>query len=189
MPTPARPGPPLWRRALRAARIAAEVLTIGMASGALLLWCSIPSTTSLASENPASTAFIDLRRSEAEGAGRKLDLKWQWKPIDKISRYLRAAVIYAEDWNFYSHDGVDWKALEQALESNLDFAARLQDRETRLIRKIERAIERLDAGEYGICASCGGDISERRLLARPVATHCIDCQTETEQLERGARAF
>ena len=75
------------------------------------------------------------------------------------------------------------------LESNRDFALRLQDRERRLIRKLERALERVESGDYGICASCGGDISERRLLARPVATHCIDCQTEAEQLERGVRAF
>jgi RNA polymerase-binding transcription factor len=76
-----------------------------------------------------------------------------------------------------------------AAESNREFVLRLQERERRLVRKIQRALERIDQGEYGICVVCGGDISERRLLARPVATCCIDCQTETEQIERGVRAF
>jgi len=76
-----------------------------------------------------------------------------------------------------------------SMESNRDFALRLQDRERRLIGKIKLALQRIDDDEYGICVGCGDDISERRLLARPVATHCIDCKTEAEQLERHRRAF
>jgi len=71
-----------------------------------------------------------------------------------------------------------------AAESNRDFTLRLQDRDRRLIQKIRMALRRLDEGDYGICISCGEDISERRLMARPVATHCIDCKTEAEQMER-----
>lgn len=72
-------------------------------------------------------------------------------------------------------------------ESNRDFQLRIRDRERLLIAKIKEALERLDSGEYGICVVCGNDISEKRLIARPVATHCIDCKTELEQLERGSR--
>ena len=90
------------------------------ATGALALWCSVPNTAPLAEENPASTAFIDLRRSQAADAGRPFKLQWQWRPIGKISRYLRAAIIYAEDYKFHRHDGVDWDAIEDALEANLD---------------------------------------------------------------------
>jgi len=110
----------LARRVLRALRIGIEVLTIVVAIGALGLWCSIPSTGRLAEHNPTSTAFIDLRRADAEAADRPFHLDWRWRPIAKISRYLRAAVIYAEDYNFYRHDGVDWHALEEAIETNLD---------------------------------------------------------------------
>jgi monofunctional biosynthetic peptidoglycan transglycosylase len=116
----ARATPSRFRRVLRFLRLAAEVLTFVFATGTLVMWCSVPNVKGLADDNPASTAFIDLRRDEAEAAGKKFDLKWQWKPINKISRYLRAAVIYAEDYNFYRHDGVDWDAIEDALESNLD---------------------------------------------------------------------
>jgi len=111
------------RRWLRRLRLAAEALAIAVASGTLVMWCSIPSTARLANENPTSTAFIDLRRDEAADAGKKWQLRWQWRPLAKISRYLRAAVVFAEDANFYTHDGVDWDAVESAMEKDLDKGA------------------------------------------------------------------
>ncbi len=74
-----------------------------------------------------------------------------------------------------------------SMESNRDFQLRIRDRERVLIHKIREALSRIDSAEYGICVACGDDISEKRLLARPVATHCIDCKTELEQLERSSR--
>ncbi len=76
-----------------------------------------------------------------------------------------------------------------SMESNRDFQLRVRDRERVLIRKIQDAIQRMDDGEYGVCSSCGEEITEKRLIARPVATHCIDCKTEAEQLERRSRSF
>jgi monofunctional biosynthetic peptidoglycan transglycosylase len=108
------------RRWLRILRLVAEAGTIMIAIGALALWCSVPNTAPLADENPTSTAFIDLRRAQAAETGKPFKLEWEWRPIGKISRYLRAAIIYAEDYKFYKHDGVDWGALEQAIEANLD---------------------------------------------------------------------
>ena len=69
-------------------------------------------------------------------------------------------------------------------ESNRDFSIRLKDRERKLIYKIKKALERLDDGSYGICEVCGEDIAEKRLIARPATTHCIDCKTEAETQER-----
>ncbi|HUJ62474.1 MAG TPA: monofunctional biosynthetic peptidoglycan transglycosylase [Kofleriaceae bacterium] len=114
-PSPRRP-----RRLVRWLRTAVEAVFVVIAAGALGLWCSVPDTARLASENPTSTAFIDLRRDEAAAAGKKWKLQWQWRPLGKISRYLRAAVVYAEDIHFYQHDGVDWVALESAVEKDID---------------------------------------------------------------------
>ena len=69
-------------------------------------------------------------------------------------------------------------------ESTRDFSIRLKDRERKLIYKIRKAIERIGDGSYGICEVCGEDIAEKRLIARPVTTHCIDCKTEAETQER-----
>jgi len=43
------------------------------------------------------------------------------------------------------------------------------------IRKISKALERLDRGDYGHCVNCGEDISEQRLEVLPYADVCIDC--------------
>jgi RNA polymerase-binding protein DksA len=43
------------------------------------------------------------------------------------------------------------------------------------IAKIAATLGRLDAGDYGFCAECGGAIDERRLAAYPYADECIDC--------------
>ena len=118
---PTASGPP--RRWPRILLRVTEIGTITLALGALLLWCSIPNTAPLATENPASTAFIELRRAQAEADGKPFKLAWEWRRIGKISRYLRASVVYAEDYRFYHHDGVDWHAIENAIDTNLDKGA------------------------------------------------------------------
>lgn len=69
-------------------------------------------------------------------------------------------------------------------ESNQSMNIRLRDREQVLLRKIEKAFAKMDAGEYGICESCGEEISIKRLEARPVTDHCIKCKEEQERVER-----
>lgn len=73
-----------------------------------------------------------------------------------------------------------------ALESERDYTIRIRDRESRLIKKIRQSIEDIENGTYGICHMCGEDISIRRLQARPVARHCIDCKSRMEKTERAA---
>ena len=69
-------------------------------------------------------------------------------------------------------------------ESSLSFAGQIRERESRLLSKIEEALERIDQGDYGECTSGGEEIGVKRLLARPVAGICIDCKEEQERLER-----
>jgi DnaK suppressor protein len=71
-----------------------------------------------------------------------------------------------------------------SLEADRNFELRIRDRERRLILKMQEAIKRIDDGVFGICELCGGLISEKRLLARPVTTSCIDCKTKQEKLEK-----
>ena len=70
-----------------------------------------------------------------------------------------------------------------AMEADRNFTLRIRDRERRLIAKISEAIERIEAGTYGICETCESDISIKRLKARPVTTQCIDCKTTEEAAE------
>jgi DnaK suppressor protein len=71
-----------------------------------------------------------------------------------------------------------------SLESDRNFMLRIRDRERKLISKINSALERIDAGEFGICESCGDDIGEERLNARPVTTLCIACKKKQEAVEK-----
>jgi DnaK suppressor protein len=71
-----------------------------------------------------------------------------------------------------------------SLESDRNFLLRIKDRERKLILKVKEALDRIDNGTFGVCESCGRPISEKRLMARPVTTLCIECKTEKEDQER-----
>ncbi len=71
-----------------------------------------------------------------------------------------------------------------SMESDRNFLLRIRDRENKLIKKIKKALDRIEEGTFGICESCGEDISIERLKARPVTTQCIDCKTKEENMER-----
>jgi DnaK suppressor protein len=70
------------------------------------------------------------------------------------------------------------------LETDRNFMLRIRDRERKLISKIKEALERIEDGTYGLCEACGEPIGEKRLLARPVTTLCIDCKARQEKQER-----
>ena len=65
-----------------------------------------------------------------------------------------------------------------------NFVLRLRGREQKLLKKIDDAISRIDSGMYGVCESCGEQISMKRLEARPVTTLCIECKTRQEEEEK-----
>lgn len=73
---------------------------------------------------------------------------------------------------------------QASAEVDQNFSMRIRDRERKLLKKIDEALERMDAATYGICERCGEDIPYKRLKARPVTTLCIECKTIQEQEER-----
>jgi len=68
-------------------------------------------------------------------------------------------------------------------ESDRSFTLRIRDRERRLIRKIQAALQRIEDGSYGICEECGEEIGVPRLKARPVTKLCINCKSKQEEDE------
>lgn len=69
-------------------------------------------------------------------------------------------------------------------ESEFSLELRTRDRERKLIKKIDEALDSIGSGDYGYCESCGIEIGIRRLEARPTATLCIDCKTLDEIREK-----
>ena len=61
---------------------------------------------------------------------------------------------------------------------------RFQDRERRLIAKINNCLQTIEDGTYGICGDCEEPIGIARLKARPVTSFCIACKTRQESFER-----
>ncbi len=56
---------------------------------------------------------------------------------------------------------------------------KLRDRERNLLLKIEKALQKIEEGTYGICENCEEPISIKRLEARPVAELCISCKASS----------
>ena len=65
-----------------------------------------------------------------------------------------------------------------------DFAFMSMESEEEILRKVDRALQRIREKTYGECEECGKDINPERLEALPWATMCIKCQ---ELEERGLR--
>lgn len=97
------------------------------------------------------------------------------KEVDNTITEMKGASVLA--------DPNDRATQEEAF--NLEL--RTRDRERKLIRKIEEALQQIDDKEYGYCESCGVEIGIRRLEARPTAVLCIDCKTLDEIRERNVQ--
>jgi DnaK suppressor protein len=61
---------------------------------------------------------------------------------------------------------------------NREVAIRNPDRESRLLKSVEEALNRIETGDFRICLRCEEEIPERRLKAVPWASHCLSCQEE-----------
>lgn len=68
-------------------------------------------------------------------------------------------------------------------EEEFSLALRSRDRERKLVKKINAALERIAAEEFGYCELCDVEIGVPRLEARPTAELCIDCKELQEQKE------
>lgn len=102
----------------------------------------------------------------------------EWKK--QLMEEVDSTVVHLkEDAASYS-DPLDRASQEEGF--NLEL--RTRDRERKLIKKIEQALDSIERGEYGFCEDCGTDIGIRRLEARPTATKCIDCKTFEEIREK-----
>lgn len=69
-------------------------------------------------------------------------------------------------------------------ELSLSLTLRLQERQTQLLQKIDRALGKIEEGSFGLCEQCEEPLNINRLKARPVANLCIACKEEQESKER-----
>ncbi|HEV8321646.1 MAG TPA: TraR/DksA C4-type zinc finger protein [Myxococcota bacterium] len=61
---------------------------------------------------------------------------------------------------------------------------RLRGREKVYLEKIDKALKKIEEGEFGICEECGEEIDVKRLDVRPVTNLCIRCKEKQERREK-----
>jgi monofunctional biosynthetic peptidoglycan transglycosylase len=79
-------------------------------------YLTLPDVRSLANENPATTAWIEMRAREARADGTSPRRVQRWVSYSRISPNLKRAVLVAEDAAFWEHEGVDYDELQRAME-------------------------------------------------------------------------
>ena len=107
---------------------------------------------------------------------REILLNWKKELMEEVDRTVHHM---KEDASNYA-DPSDRATQEEEFSLEL----RTRDRERKLIKKIDKTLDRIEDDDYGFCDSCGVEIGIRRLEARPTATECIDCKTLAEIKER-----
>ena len=83
-------------------------------------YLTLPDVRPLATTNPKTTAFMELRIQEADRAGKPFQFDQRWVPYSRISPNLRRAVLAAEDSAFWQHDGIDVEQIRLAVKQALE---------------------------------------------------------------------
>jgi DnaK suppressor protein len=91
---------------------------------------------------------------------------------DETTEHLRETVIVP--------DPADRATIEE--EHALEL--RTRDRERKLLKKVQSALQRIESGEYGFCEETGDPIGIPRLLARPTATLSLEAQQRREMKQK-----
>ena len=59
-----------------------------------------------------------------------------------------------------------------------DIIAKISSHEKETLRQMDKALKRIDAGDFGVCTECGADIGFERLEVLPYVQICKDCATK-----------
>jgi monofunctional biosynthetic peptidoglycan transglycosylase len=100
-------------------RITAALFAAGFACAAYI-YLTLPDVRVLRTQNPSTTAFIELRARQAIEKGERPRRVQRWVTYSRISPSLIRAVIVTEDASFWDHGGVDFQALKESMEVNLE---------------------------------------------------------------------
>lgn len=92
----------------------------------------------------------------------------------QVGKKVEGSANYTE-----TKDEVDSANEDILLSTHLRFS----NRENFYLKKIRKAIMKINSGDYGLCEECGCEISLARLAARPTSEMCIGCKEESEKAE------
>jgi len=84
------------------------------------VYLTLPDVRPLATKNPRTTAFMELREREAAAAGKPVKRAQRWVPYARISMNLRRAVLAAEDSAFFEHEGIDIAEIKKSIQTSIE---------------------------------------------------------------------
>ena len=94
------------------------------------VYVTLPDVRVLATSNPTTTAFMELREKQALSEGETLRHEQRWMSYARISPSLKRAVLVAEDDAFWDHEGVDVEQIRRSIEINLQRGAAVRGAST-----------------------------------------------------------
>lgn len=135
-----------------------------------------------------------MAKKSSQGSSSKKSEKDKWQKYKeellkkreefKSSVKDHAAAIPESGLNNTTGDSSDQAAADYAAE----LFGVLLEKHANILEDIERALEKIENGEYGYCEECGKSIPAKRLKAIPWAKLCIECQTKLDKMEQARRA-
>ncbi len=105
-----------WMRTHKVRTAFLLLLVLVLAELASIPWFAV---ARLKTENPAETALMRQRVSEAAAAGKPYRVTQKWIPLARIPKPAVDAIIVAEDGTFFTHGGVDWFEVRESLEKDI----------------------------------------------------------------------
>ena len=78
-------------------------------------------------------------------------------------------------------DGIQDIGDEAANVYNKQILLTLNENERMRLKEVDEALDRIEAGAYGVCEECGEPIGLKRLEVKPVAKYCVPCKTKLEK--------
>ncbi|MDI9834251.1 TraR/DksA family transcriptional regulator [Streptomyces sp. KAU_LT] len=121
-------------------------------------------------EDPWTPEEVEEARAELQGEETRLR--------DEITSSERAlAGLMRDSGDGAGDDQADTGAKNITREHELALAANARE----MLTQTEHALERLDAGTYGLCENCGNPIGKARMQAFPRATLCVECKQKQER--------
>ncbi|PZT70617.1 DNA-binding protein [Streptomyces sp. SW4] len=121
-------------------------------------------------EDPWTPEEVEEARGELQSEEARLRAE-----LDSSERSL--AGLMRDSGDGAGHDEADTGSKNITREHELALAANARE----MLVQTERALERLDAGTYGLCENCGNPIGKARMQAFPRATLCVECKQKQER--------
>lgn len=147
----------------------------------------VPTTRkSVSSKVPTSRSAVGLAVKEGEEQWTAAELEEVLTELhEHRARLVKMIDLQERELNGLMKDSGDGAGHDQAdvgaTSFERDHELTLVNQERDMLAQIDRALERIDAGTYGVCESCGEPIGKMRVMAFPRATLCLSCKQREER--------